>query len=103
MGRNSGGCHCVGGGFSNPVRADEQSEKALMEQMRIMQQRMDQLSKEVQELRKGNGGAGRSRRTNRRQRHQRPLRHPRSRRGCPFQLRRRPQKKPHASRNLKNS
>jgi predicted porin len=44
-------------GFSNPVRADEQTEKALMEQLRIMQQRMDELSKEVQELRKSNGGA----------------------------------------------
>ena len=45
------------GGFSNPVRADEQTEKALMEQLRIMQQRMDELSKEVQELRQNNGGA----------------------------------------------
>jgi len=44
-------------GFCQPVWADEQTEKALMEQMRLMQQRMDELSKEVQELRKQNAGA----------------------------------------------
>ena len=44
-------------GFWNPIQADEKTEKELMEQLRIMQQRMDELSKEVQELRKGNGGA----------------------------------------------
>jgi predicted porin len=44
-------------GFSNPVRADEQTEKALMEQLRIMQQQMDALSKEVKELKKGSGAA----------------------------------------------
>ena len=44
-------------GFNNPVRADEQTEKALMEQLRIMQQRMDELSKEVKELKKGTGAA----------------------------------------------
>jgi type II secretory pathway component PulM len=44
-------------GFCNPIHADEKTEKALMEQMRIMQERMDALSKEVQELRHPNAGA----------------------------------------------
>jgi predicted porin len=39
-------------GVGSPVRADEQTEKALKEQMRIMQERMDELSKEVKDLRK---------------------------------------------------
>ena len=50
-------------GFNNPVRADEQTEKALMEQLRIMQQRMDELSKEVKELKKGTGAAAEHART----------------------------------------
>jgi predicted porin len=44
-------------GVGNPVRADEQTEKALKEQMRIMQERMEELSKEVKELRKQGTGA----------------------------------------------
>jgi hypothetical protein len=39
------------GAFCSPARADEQTEKALKEQMRIMQERMDELSKEVKDLR----------------------------------------------------
>jgi predicted porin len=38
------------------ARADEQTEKALKEQMRIMQEQLEQLSKEVKELRQQAGG-----------------------------------------------
>jgi hypothetical protein len=44
-------------GVCNPIHADEKTEKALMEQMRIMQERMDALSKEVQQLRQQNAGS----------------------------------------------
>ena len=44
-------------GFCYPIQADEKTEKELMEQLRIMQQRMDELSKEVKELRQQNAGA----------------------------------------------
>lgn len=44
-------------GFCNPIQADEKTEQELKEQLRIMQQRMDELSKEVKELRQQGSAA----------------------------------------------
>ena len=44
-------------GLSGPVRADEQTEKALKEQMRLMQQQMEELRQQMQMLRQQQAGA----------------------------------------------
>jgi len=50
----------VCGGLAGPARADEQTEKALKEQMRLMQERMDELSRQVQELRQQAAGTAKA-------------------------------------------
>jgi predicted porin len=47
---------CAFAGLVLPARADDQTEKALKEQMRQMQQQMDELRQEVKELRQQSAG-----------------------------------------------